>query len=59
LNDAAHQFGLRTYYLTATEQASQLKEAGLDGLLEVLGEDGFPLASSRAKEFLHYVVRKD
>ncbi len=58
LNDAAHQFGLQTYYVTAAEQASQLKEAGLDGLLEVFGEDGFPLTSSRAKEFLHYVIRK-
>jgi len=46
LNDAAHQFGLQTYYVTAAEQASQLKEAGLDGLLEVFGEDGFPLTSS-------------
>jgi len=46
LNDAAHQFGLRTYYVAAQEQASQLKEAGLDGPLEVFGEDGFPLTSS-------------
>ncbi len=59
LNDAAHQFGLRTYYVTATEQAVQLKDAGFDGPLEVYGEDGLPLASSDAKEFLHYVIRKN
>jgi ubiquinone/menaquinone biosynthesis C-methylase UbiE len=58
LNDQAHNFGLRTYYITAAAQREQLEQAGFRGAVEVFGDDGLPLAGSLSRRFLHYAVRK-
>lgn len=58
LNDRAHNFGLRTYYITADAQSEQLRQVGFTGSVEIFGDDGLSLAASLNRQFLHYVVRK-
>lgn len=57
LVDPGHGFVLCHYYIGAEAQRRQLREAGF-AVVEVVDDDGQPVQSSTASDFLYYVARK-
>jgi ubiquinone/menaquinone biosynthesis C-methylase UbiE len=57
INDTAHGFSLLTYYISVSEQARQLEQAGFTGV-ESWDMTGNVTAQDSASPWIHYLARR-